>query len=158
MVRSVTRLLVAAVFLMDAPRDAPVRRELLQSKVGAAEYSAAILRLSFRDPVRDAHTDLARGDRDIYCTGTIACSVPGWDSVALPEGVTVHGVASAGCIITGGETEQQYRQAETDYIRQYNRTKLEALRLRSHSTEAPDNNALKLTRSAMTLASAALAA
>jgi hypothetical protein len=135
-VRALTRLLVAAMVLIDAPRDAPVHHELLQSKVGEAEYSAATLRLSFRDPVRDARSDLARGDLDIYCTGTIACDTGVDFSISVPDGLVVHSVASTGCIITGGEAEEQYRKAETEYVRVYNRTKVELLRARAPGRSA----------------------
>ena len=45
-------------------RTGPIRKELLQSKVGG-EYAVSILRLNLRDPVGDARGDLAPGDRGL---------------------------------------------------------------------------------------------
>ena len=104
-----------------------VGHELLQTKQGAAEYLAATEKLRMRDPEQDARRDLASGNRDFYCVGTIGC-MPVGVSGDLPDGVGVHATATTGCIIMGGDLEMAYRTREELYVEAYNRAKLAALR------------------------------
>jgi hypothetical protein len=113
-----------------------VGHELLQTKNGVAEYIAAIASLHVRDPEQDARRDLASGNRDLYCVGTIGCMAVGV-SGDLPDGVGVHATATTGCIIMGGEVEMEYRTHEERYVEGYNRAKLAALRSRPAHSNAP---------------------
>ena len=103
-----------------------VGHELLQTKRGTAEYTAAIAKLRLRDPGQDARRDLASGDHTLYCVGTIACMTPGL-SGELPEGVAISATAATGCVILGGDLEMTYRAHEERYVEVYNRAKLAAL-------------------------------
>lgn len=107
-------------------RTGPIRKELLQSKVGG-EYAVSILRLNLRDPVGDARGDLAAGDRGLYCVGTYGCGAPGV-SGAVPEGMSVHGTSTVGCIVDGGVLGMAYRQEEERYVAAYNAAKIAAAR------------------------------
>lgn len=107
-------------------RTGPVRKELLQSKVGG-EYAVSILRLRLRDPIGDARGDLAAGDRGLYCVGTYACAAPGI-SGAVPEGMSVHATATVGCIVDGGVLGMAYGQEEERYLAAYNAAKIAAAR------------------------------
>lgn len=104
-------------------RAGPIRKELLQSKIGP-EYGVAILRLWARDPAQDARDDLAAGDRALYMVGTFAPYYPGIEDV--PDGMAGHGTATIGCVVDGGTLGMVYRQEEERYLAAYNEAKVAA--------------------------------
>jgi hypothetical protein len=119
-----------ATFLLSGSERGSVAHELLQSKVGSQEYEAAIQGLTRRNPADDARADLARGDRSIYCVGSIACFAPGAEDLERGLDLTVHATATVGCVITGGDGEMEYRREEQVYVTAYNRAKVAAARVR----------------------------
>jgi hypothetical protein len=127
---TVLAILTVAVFpsvvLREWARSGPIRKELLQSKVGN-EYAVSILRLSLRDPARDARDDLAGGDRGLYCVGSYGCSPPGLDA-SMVDGMPVRGTATVGCVRGGGILAFVYRGEEERYLTVYNAAKVAAAR------------------------------
>src|SRR5262245_24621218 len=118
-------LVTLVMLLVNGPKIEPVHHELLQSKIGSAEYLAAMVRLSLRNPVDDARTDAARGDLSVYCVGTIGCFPPGLDAAGPLPGLQIRATATTGCIITGGDSEMRYRGVEEGYVSAYNRAKVD---------------------------------
>jgi hypothetical protein len=125
------RLVALMMLLVSGPRIESVHHELLQSKIGSAEYVAAMVRLTLRNPVDDARADAARGDLSVYCVGTIGCFPPGLDAAGPLPSLQIQATATTGCIITGGASEMRYREIEEGYVSAYNRAKLDILRTRS---------------------------
>jgi hypothetical protein len=103
--------------------------DLLQTKLGPREFIAAMARLRLRDAGQDARRDLADGNRDLYCVGTIACWPPGVHE-DIPAGFSILATATTGCVIAGGDLEMTYREEEERYVAAYNEAKLAAFRSR----------------------------
>jgi hypothetical protein len=115
------------MLVAQGPAVRAIGSELLQTRKGSVEYVAAMARLRLRNPAQDARRDLAEGNRDLYCVGTIGCWPPGV-SEDIPVGFSVRATATAGCIIMGGDIELAYRDEEERYVAIYNQAKLTAFR------------------------------